>query len=138
MISTSTNAPEHPEQAAAPPALPDVIQVGSFQPGMSGEEMLGLIFQTCDEMGVSDVQMRSNLPVYIETNLGMECLPQLGTLSSDDVYQIYCELLKNRESASHGFGEEDDVDDRSGRKIDEAITGFKEALLLMIFPAMEF
>ena len=49
--------------------------------------MLGLIFQTCDEMGVSDVQMRSNLPVYIETNLGMECLPQLGNLSSDDVYK---------------------------------------------------
>ena len=127
MISTSTNAPEHPEQAAAPPALPGENQGGGFQPGMRGEEMLGLIFQTCDEMGVSDVQMRSNLPVYIETNLGMECLPQLGTLSSDDVYKIYCELLKNRESASHGFGEEDDVNDRSGRKIDEAITGFKEA-----------
>ena len=51
MISTSTNAPEHPEQAAAPPALPEVIQVGSFQPGMSGEEILGLIFQTCDANG---------------------------------------------------------------------------------------
>ena len=127
MISTSTNASEHPKQAAAPPALPGVTEVGSFQPGMSGEEMLGLIFQTCEQMGVSDVQMRSNMPVYIETNLGMECLPELGILSSDDVYQIYCELLKNRESASHGFGEEDDVDDRSGRKIDEAITDFKEA-----------
>ena len=128
MISTSTNAPEHPEQAAAPPALPgDAHQGVASSLEMSGGEMLGLIFQTCDEMGVSDVQMRSGLPVYIETNLGMECLPQLGTLSSDDVYKIYCELLTNRESASHGFGEEGDVDDRSERKIDEAITGFKEA-----------
>ena len=82
MISTSTNASEHPEQVAAPPALPSAWRQGSgFRPGdESGEEMLGLIFQTCDEMGVSDVQIRSGLPVYIETNLGMECLPQLGTL----------------------------------------------------------
>ena len=41
MISTSTNAPEHPEQAAAPPALPGETSGGGFQPGMSGEEMLG-------------------------------------------------------------------------------------------------
>ena len=127
MISTSTNASEHPEQVAAPPALPGMLHDSGFRPEMSGGEMLGLIFQTCDEMGVSDVQIRSGLPVYIETNLGMECLPQLGTLSSDDVYKIYCELLTNRESASHGFGEEGNVDDRSERKIDEAITGFKEA-----------
>lgn len=137
MISPSTNAPEHPEQATpvtnngsagdAAQGVPAVATQPNFEPGMSGAEMLGLIFQTCDDLGVSDVQVRSDLPVYIETNHGMECLAQLGILSPDDVYQIYCELLKNRESASHGFGEEGDVDDRSGRKIDEAIDGFKES-----------
>lgn len=137
MISPSTNASEHPEQAApttssgssknASQERASVPAESGFKPGMSGGELLGLIFQTCDDLGVSDVQLRSNLPVYIETNSGMECLPHLGVLSSDDVYQIYCELLKNRESASHGFGEEEDVGDRSSRKIDEAIDGFKDS-----------
>lgn len=137
MISTSTDASGHPEQApvvaatngsAAPAqAVSGLAQGGGFHPGMSGGEMLGLIFHTCDEMGVSDVQMRSNLPVYVETNRGMECLPHLGVLSSDDVYKIYCELLTNRESASHGFGEEGNVDDRAERKIDEAVTQFRDA-----------
>ena len=98
-----------------------------FQPGMTGAEMLGLIFQTCDQMGVSDVQMRSGLPVYIETNHGMECLPQLGALSSDEVYEIYQELIRNRESASHGFGEDENSDARSEGKITEAVAGFQES-----------
>ena len=98
-----------------------------FQPGMTGAEMLGLIFQTCDQMGVSDVQMRSGLPVYIETNHGMECLPQLGALSSDEVYEIYQELIRNRESASHGFGEDENADVRSEGKITEAVAGFQES-----------
>ena len=137
MISTSTDASGHPEQApvaagmngSAEPAqaVSGVAHAGGFKPGMTGAEMLGLIFHTCDEMGVSDVQMRSNLPVYVETNRGMECLPQLGVLSADDGYKIYCELLKNRESASHGFGEEGNVDDRSERKIDEAVTQFRDS-----------
>ena len=137
MISTSTDASGHPEQAPAAAgingsaepaqAVSGVAHAAGFKPGMTGAEMLGLIFHTCDEMGVSDVQMRSNLPVYVETNRGMECLPQLGVLSADDVYKIYCELLKNRESASHGFGEEGNVDDRSERKIDEAVTEFRDS-----------
>ena len=98
-----------------------------FQPGMTGAEMLGLIFQTCDQMGVSDVQMRSGLPVYIETNHGMECLPQLGALSSDEVYEIYQELIRNRESASHGFGEDENADVRSEGKITDAVAGFQES-----------
>lgn len=105
--------------AVAPPPL-------GFQPGMNGAGMLGVIFQVCESMGVSDVQIRSNLPVYIETHKGMECLFQLGVLSSNDVYQIYKELLRNRESASHGFGEEESAEDRSERKIEEAVKGFQE------------
>lgn len=136
MISTSTDSSGHPDGASAsggmngsadaPQAPAGVAGAGGFQPGMTGGEMLALIFQTCDEMGVSDVQMRSDLPVYIETNLGMECLNHLGVLSSEDVYKIYCELLRNRESASHGFGEEGNIDDRSGRKIEEAVSNFRE------------
>lgn len=133
MISTSTDSSEHPEQASgansavdAPQAVSSNPTAGGFQHGMTGSEMLALIFQTCDEMGVSDVQMRSDLPVYIETNLGMECLNHLGVLSSEDVYKIYCELLRNRESASHGFGEEGDIEDRSGRKIEEAVSSFRD------------
>ena len=136
MISTSTDSSGHPEETSATTGLngsagaqqvvPGNAGAAGFDPSMTGAEMLALIFQTCDEMGVSDVQMRSNLPVYIETNLGMECLNHLGILSSDDVYKIYCELLRNRESASHGFGEEGSVDDRSGRKIEQAVSDFRE------------
>lgn len=127
------------EQESAPPPLPPVAKPAvdnalpaasdlglSFKPGMTGSEMLGLIFQVCESMGVSDVQMRSNLPVYIETHKGMECLKDLGTLSSDDLYEIYQELIRNRESASHGFGEEGSLDDRSDRKIDDAVKGFQQ------------
>ncbi len=134
MIPTSTNTTEHPEKAVsaasngiATDATRAMMPGVSFEPGMNGCEMLGVIFQACDELGVSDVQLRSSLPVYVETNRGMECLSDLGVLSSDDVYQIYCELLKNRESASHGFGEDDNLEDRSSRKVDEAIDGFKES-----------
>ena len=61
MISPSTNAPEHPEQATpvanngsagdAVQGVPAVATQPNFEPGMSGAEMLGLIFQTCDDLG---------------------------------------------------------------------------------------
>ncbi|MBK1854442.1 Flp pilus assembly complex ATPase component TadA [Verrucomicrobiaceae bacterium 5K15] len=98
----------------------------SFRQGMTGAGLLGVIFQVCDSMGVSDIQIRSELPVYIETHKGMECLAHLGVLSSDDVYKIYRELLNNRESASHGFGETEPAADRAERKIEEALGSFKE------------
>lgn len=125
----------------APPPLPTAEEVvpasgqgsrqvassAKFQPGMTGAEMLGLIFQTCDDLGVSDVQVRSGLPVYIETNRGMECLSQLGVLGADEVYEIYQELIRNRESASHGFGEEQSAELRSEGKIAEAVRGFQDS-----------
>ncbi len=118
MISSTTEA--------APPAIPQRPPVLAFQPGMTGAGLLGVIFQVCESMGVSDVQVRSERPVYIETNQGMECLNQLGVLSGNDVYEIYRELLRNRESASHGFGEAESAEDRGDRKIEEAIAGFQE------------
>ena len=109
MISSTTNQEQTP---AAPPALPQAeAQPASpslgFQSGMTGAGLLGVIFQVCESMGVSDVQIRSELPVYIETHKGMECLAHLGVLSSREVYEIYVELLRNRESANHGFGEQE-------------------------------
>ncbi len=97
----------------------------SFKTGMTGAGLLGVIFQVCDSMGVSDVQIRSDLPVYIETHRGMECLAHLGVLSGADVFEIYKELLNNRESASHGFSESESVESRADRKIKEAVDTFK-------------
>lgn len=111
-----------PLEAAPAPATPPAL---GFQPGMQGADLLGIIFQVCDSMGVSDIQVRSGLPVYIETFRGMECLTHLGVLSSHDVYLIYCELLKNRESASHGFGESESAEGRADQKISEAVESFK-------------
>lgn len=128
MIS-STPAPAG-EVPVAPPAQPQAAPPAlGFQPGMTGAGMLGVIFQVCDTMGVSDVQIRSELPVYIETHKGMECLAHLGVLHGNDVYAIYVELLRNRESTSHGFGEEESAEDRSDRKIQEAVGSFQETMV---------
>ena len=47
---------------------------------MTGSDLLGIIFRVCKELRVSDIQMRSERPVYIHTNKGMETLDFLGTL----------------------------------------------------------
>ncbi|MGJ8676817.1 MAG: type IV pilus twitching motility protein PilT [Akkermansiaceae bacterium] len=105
----------------SPPAKPP--QLG-FREGMTGAGILGLIFQVCESMGVSDVQIRSGLPVYIETNSGMECLAHLGVLSRDQVFEIYRELLSNRESANHGFGESANEASSKDSKIESAVETF--------------
>lgn len=127
MISSTTQPGQVP---ATPPARPQAAPPPlGFQPGMTGAGMLGVIFQVCDQMGVSDVQIRSELPVYIETHKGMECLAHLGVLGSKEVYEIYVELLRNRESANHGFGEEESAEDRSDRKIQQAVGAFQETMV---------
>ncbi|MCP5538311.1 MAG: Flp pilus assembly complex ATPase component TadA [Akkermansiaceae bacterium] len=136
MISPSTDTvgqrvaatpPPVPNGAVTtPPPVPRAAPQPTFQSGMTGAGMLGVIFQVCDSMGVSDVQIRSELPVYVETNHGMECLSQLGVLTGNDVYEIYRELLRNRESASHGFGEQESAEERSDRKIDDAVNSFQK------------
>jgi pilus retraction protein PilT len=93
---------------------------------MTGAEQLGVIFQICDSMGVSDIQIRSQLPVYIETNQGMECLQGLGVLSADDVLGIYRELLSHREIGSHGVGEKEDAQGQGEGKIDGLIQLFHQ------------
>ena len=108
-------------------ATPQVVPPPfGFQPGMSGSEQLAVIFQICESMGVSDVQIRSGFPVYIETNQGMECLQGLGVLSSQDTYEIYRELLRHKEIGSHGFGEDQSSEGGEEKRIDAQISLFNE------------
>ena len=119
MSEITIEAPSLATPQAGPPAF-------GFQPGMSAADQLSVIFQVCESMGVSDIQIRSGLPVYIETNQGMECLQGLGVLESSDTYEIYKELLRHRESGSHGFGEKEEVEGSGEHKLDEMIHIFHE------------
>ncbi|BCX49124.1 twitching motility protein PilT [Haloferula helveola] len=113
-----------------PPPLP--AQNGTpdapiyFVPGMTGNQLLGIIFRVCRELRVSDIQMRSGRPVYIHTNKGVEKLERLGILGSAHMDEILKELIRNRESGSHGFGEESNLDARVEDKINDAIRDFAE------------
>jgi pilus retraction protein PilT len=93
---------------------------------MSGAEILGIVFAICREIRVSDIQFRTHRPVYIETFKGMEALDFLGVLSQRNTDEILKALIRNRESASHGFGEVDDLDSRVDDKIARAITDFAQ------------
>jgi len=112
--------------AQQPPAVPTAAQLRTFQPGMTGLDMLGVAFEACEGRGVSDIQFRSKRPVYIETNHGMECLDFLGALSDLAMLEIYKELIRRQEQASHGFGGED-VNMRQEDKIAQALVRFKES-----------
>lgn len=112
-----------------PPSRAPGLQHSRFMPGMSGRELLGIIFRVCREMRVSDIQMRSERPVYIHTNKGMEKLDYLGVLSAIHMDEILKELIRNRESASHGFGTSDSVEMRVDDKIRLAIAEFKEKMV---------
>ena len=55
----------HPN-VPAPPPLPGLsAKVGPahFLPGMTGQQLLGIIFRVCRELRVSDIQMRAERPV---------------------------------------------------------------------------
>jgi len=109
----------------APPPLPGLAAPDHrFTRDMDGQALLGLIFQVCKELRVSDIQMRSHRPVYIHTNRGMEKLEQLGVLDAAQMDEILKALISNRESASHGFGETGNVEDRVEDKIERAIADF--------------
>lgn len=117
------------EKPIAPPPLPAVppeMAVERFAPGMSGRELLAIIFRKCALLGVSDIQMRAERPVYIHTNKGMEKLEQLGILSAAHMDEILKELIANRESASHGFGQTSTMDERVEDKIRIAIADFQQ------------
>ena len=114
---------------AEPPPLPGhAPEAGPsrFGPGMSGRILLGIIFRVCRELRVSDIQMRASRPVYIHTNKGMEKLEFLGILSAENMDEILKELISNRESASHGFGQDNSLSERVDEKIRLAIADFAE------------
>ena len=89
----------------SPPPLPTENSSQAFSETMTGIELLKIIFQTCQQKGVSDIQLRANRPMYIETHHGMEALAYLGTLSANALLKIYKALLNNKDDDSHGFGD---------------------------------
>ena len=110
---------------AEPPPLPGYAPV-RFVGGMRGKDLLGIIFRVCREQRVSDIQMRSDRPVYIHTNKGVEKLDFLGVLTPAHMDEILKELIANRESGSHGFGQDQGIDLRVDEKIRRAIADFAE------------
>ena len=113
----------------SPPSLPPASAGTRFAVGMDGRELLGIIFTVCRELRVSDIQMRSGRPVYIHTNKGMENLDSLGELSALHMDEILKELIRNRESASHGFGAGDSTEQRVDDKIRLAMTEFTDKMV---------
>lgn len=95
---------------------PQVLDTSS----MSGAELLAQIFEECERRGVSDIQVRSNRHVFVETNNGMECVDSLGVLSQERVKSIYEALILNRESANHGFGSAASTNERGDAKVRQA------------------
>jgi twitching motility protein PilT len=116
-----------PTEIIEPPPLPGSSRSSSqFAEGMSGSQLLGIIFRVCRELKVSDIQMRASRPVYIHTNNGMEKLDFLGILTAANMDEILKELIANRESGSHGFGLDQGLDQRVDDKIRQAIANFSE------------
>ena len=111
-----------------PPPLPGQSPAGParFGPGMTGRDLLGMIFRVCRELRVSDIQMRAERPVYIHTNKGMEKMDFLGVLSAGNMDEILKELIANKESGSHGFGQESSLAERVEDKIRHAIDQFAQ------------
>jgi pilus retraction protein PilT len=95
--------------------------------GMDGRDLLAIIFRVCREVKVSDIQMRAARPVYIHTNKGMEKLDFLGILSAAHLDAIFKELIRNRESGSHGFGRDAGIEQRVDEKIRLAIADFTKS-----------
>ena len=107
----ATALPKAPEAPA--PAAPDTSS-------LTGAELLAHIFEECEKRGVSDIQVRSERHVFVETNNGMECVDCLGVLSRERVKTIYEALILNRETANHGFGSAATTDERGDAKVRQA------------------
>jgi twitching motility protein PilT len=115
---------------SSPPPLPSYRPEEApmrFTPTMLGTNLLGIIFRVCRELRVSDIQMRAERPVYIHTNKGMEKLDHLGILTARNMDEILKELIRNRESGSHGFGKEaENLNVRMDDQISLAMETFAE------------
>lgn len=122
-MSVFTAVHDSPNPPAPRPA-PDAPLF--FMPGMTGNQLLGIIFRVCKEIRVSDIQMRADRPVYVHTNKGVERLEHLGILTPAHMDEILKELIRNRESGSHGFGNEQNLDTRVEDKIRNSMREFAE------------
>lgn len=118
-MSTFTPASTPPPFPGHTPGMPT-----RFTEGMRGHELLSIIFRVCRELRVSDIQMRANRPVYVHTNKGMEKFDFLGVLSARNMEEILKELIRNRESGSHGFGQDSSAQARVNEKLLEAVEDF--------------
>jgi twitching motility protein PilT len=113
-----------------PPPLPSfgpaVAAVRFGDDTLTGRQILSCIFGVCQSIGVSDIQMRAHRPVYIHTNKGVEKLERLGILSPANMDEILKELIRNRESAAHGFGVAGEMEHHVEEKLHHAIQQFAE------------
>ena len=110
-----------------PPPIPVAQQLRAFQPGMTGLDLLSVAFEACEGRGVSDIQFRSNNPIYVETNHGMECLDFLGVLSADDMFEIYKELIFRQERAAYDLGEDKSEAEKLEDKVAKSLSKFRTA-----------
>jgi len=114
-------------QIQPPPPIPVAQQQRTFLPGMSGVDLLSVAFEACEGRGVSDIQFRSNNPIYVETNDGMECLDILGVLADEDLFEIYKELVFRQDECSHGFGAESSGGEGYEDRISMTLERFRSA-----------
>ena len=118
MSPVSTSPPPVPTHTPVVTAANDSEVIPS---SILGAQLLGVIFEECEKRGVSDIQVRSQRHVFVETNNGMECLFDLGVLTQESVRAIYDALIINRESANHGFGSTSSTAERGDAKIRQAV-----------------
>jgi len=110
-----------------PPPLPGHFTAANparFAAGMSGSDLLGMIFRACCDLTVSDIQMRTDRPVYIHINKGVQILDHLGILTSAHLDEILKQLLAIREGSSHEFGLDHSPGHNTDRSIHLAIANF--------------
>ena len=78
-------------------------------PPQETQTLLSQLFEVCADLNVSDIQLRADRAVYVETNQGMERLEEFGTLDSQTLTQIFRYFLLNRASGNHGIYREEVV-----------------------------
>ena len=118
-----TNILEPPPLPAKSQAQPQ-LRLGNNN--LTGKEILGCVFGICQNLKVSDIQMRTHRPIYLHTNKGVEMLDFLGNMSPENMDEVLKELIRNRESGSHEFGSNKPMAERVEDKLNIAIRRFAE------------
>lgn len=74
-----------------------------MRPGLSGARILELALEYGIPRKVSDLQIRTDRPLYIHTSKGVVCITDFGVLSHKQVLQIFEELLRKRNDNEFDF-----------------------------------